>query len=115
MGILPPDQVARIKGIGATKVQRVAIFKEQRGFTIPQLAKWWGWSDDFLRPYFKKKIGEGISAVTRPEVVFGDKPKRRYTSMRIPLHVAQKVYAELFPGNPVWYPPQENVPQENVA
>ena len=125
--ILSPTQIARIRSVGSSVgAPSVPPSKIQRGFRLSELSEWWGWSVDFLRPYFKNL--DGVSRVVRPEntklvhevpvfetvdgkrVRVGTKEKRgkrEYTSLRIPLHVAQEVYAQLHPGAPKWFPPDE--------
>lgn len=62
----------------------------KRHFTVSELARLWRFSDDFVRELFR---GE-------PDVIcVGDDRstgrKRRYVSLRIPLHVVSRVYKRL--------------------
>jgi hypothetical protein len=136
MSILSPAQVARIRSIGSVGSGTSSVpppkSKIQRAFRLSELSRWWGWSQDFLRPYFKDL--DGVSRVILPEnaklvhdvpvfkmvdgkrVQVGTKKKRgkrEYASLRIPLRVAQAVHAQLHPGGAKWFPPED--PGERAA
>jgi hypothetical protein len=51
-----------------------------------ELAKQWGFSDDFIRDLFKNE--PGVLVVNHPETLH----KRGYTALRIPASVAERVY-----------------------
>jgi hypothetical protein len=78
---------------------------------LSELCRRWSWRDDTLRAYF---IDEpGVSKIIRPEVLGNRsvKPKRQYVTLRIPLHVAQKMYARSHPGESTpWMPPEDGPP-----
>lgn len=66
----------------------MALAHEQHYSPI-QLAKRWGWSGDFIRELFEDE--PGVLKVERPETM----NKRRYTSLRIPESVAERVHSRL--------------------
>jgi hypothetical protein len=103
-GILSPSQRQAIKDRYAQPAPAPVVLKAQQGFKLSQLSRWWGWSDDTLRKYFKDV--DGVGKIVHAEVL-GKKSKRQYVSLRIPLHIAQAVYARLHPGSAVWFPPED--------
>jgi hypothetical protein len=58
-------------------------------YTPVQLANDWGFSADFVRDLFKDE--PGVIVIERPERM----KKRGYTSLRIPVQVADRVYKRL--------------------
>ena len=113
MGILSKEQIQKIRAKAPKPESKAATLPqhgEQRAFKLSELSRWWGWSDDTRRRHF---INEpGVGKIIHPER-FGNsaakdedkKPKRQYVSLRIPLPIAQQVYARLFPGSSTWMPP----------
>lgn len=61
----------------------------ERHYSVLELSNLWGFSDRTIRRLFDTE--PGIIKIDRPET----RKKRRYTSMRIPARVAQRVYQRL--------------------
>jgi hypothetical protein len=61
-------------------------------YKVPELAKLWGFSDDFVRDLFQDE--PGVLKIARREEV--RKKKRAYVSLRIPESVAKRVLAQKF-------------------
>jgi hypothetical protein len=66
----------------------------EQHYTPAQLAKRWGFSDDFVRELFRGE--EGVMQIDRPEKMH----KRGYVTLRIPESVAERVYARLVSKRP---------------
>jgi hypothetical protein len=66
----------------------MGVHKEQH-FSVPELAKLWRFSDDFIRELFRNEIG--VLKIVRPEKMH----KRSYTTLSIPESVARKVHERL--------------------
>jgi len=66
----------------------------EQHYSPMQLAKRWGFSDEFVRGLFRGE--EGVILVNRPERMH----KRGYVTMRIPESVAERVYARLVKKRP---------------
>ena len=58
-------------------------------YTVFELSNLWGFSDRTIRRLFYTE--PGVIRIDRPETI----RKRRYTSIRIPARVAQRVYLRL--------------------
>jgi hypothetical protein len=69
--------------------KHIGIHIAEQHYTVRELAKEWGFSDNFIRKLFWSE--PGVLRVTRPETL----KKRRYTSLRIPASVAARVRARL--------------------
>jgi hypothetical protein len=61
----------------------------ERHYTVFELSNLWGFSDRTIRRLFHTE--PGVIKIDRPETT----RKRRYTSIRIPARVAQRVYLRL--------------------
>jgi hypothetical protein len=61
----------------------------ERHYTVLELSSLWGFSDRTIRRLFDTE--PGVIKIDRPETT----RKRRYTSIRIPTRVAQRVYQRL--------------------
>lgn len=61
----------------------------EKHYSVPELAKLWGFAPDTVRPLFINR--PGVLKIARPET----RRKRVYISLRIPASVAAQVYAEL--------------------
>ncbi len=66
----------------------MVLHKEQH-FSVPELAKLWGFSDDTIRDLVREE--SGVLAVSRPET----RNKRAYTTLSIPDSVAKRVHERL--------------------
>jgi hypothetical protein len=76
----------------------------EKHYKVPELAKLWGFSDDFIRSLFENEIG--VLKIVRPEdpdkkrtdcpkTRPNCKGKREYVSLRIPESVAARVHERL--------------------
>jgi len=61
----------------------------EKHYTVLELSSLWGFSDRTIRRLFDTE--PGVIKIDRPET----RRKRRYTSIRIPAAVAQRVYKRL--------------------
>jgi hypothetical protein len=61
----------------------------EQHYSPRQIARMWGWSDDFIRDLFKDEPGVLVSM--RPERMH----KRQYSSLRVPESVLLRVGARL--------------------
>ncbi len=61
----------------------------EKHYTVLELSHLWGFSDRTIRRLFNTE--PGVIRIDRPETT----RKRRYTSIRIPKRVAQRVYQRL--------------------
>ncbi len=66
----------------------MGVYKEQH-FSVSELAKLWGFSDDFIRELFRNEVG--VLKVVRPEKMH----KRRYVTLSIPESIVKKVHERL--------------------
>ncbi len=66
----------------------MGVYKEQH-FSVSELAKLWGFSDDFIRELFRNEVG--VLKVVRPEKMH----KRSYTTLSIPESVVKRVHERL--------------------
>jgi hypothetical protein len=66
----------------------MGVHNEQH-FSVPELAKLWGFSDDVIRELFRNEIG--VLKIVRPEKMH----KRSYTTLSIPESVARRVHERL--------------------
>jgi hypothetical protein len=73
--------------IAKTPLERNGVL--ERHYTVFELSNLWGFSDRTIRRLFDSE--PGVIKIDRPETI----RKRRYTSMRIPAWVAQRVYLRL--------------------
>ncbi len=62
---------------------------DEQHYTVPQLAKRWGLSDDTIRGLFENEVG--VLKIARPERM----NKRRYVTLSVPESVAQRVHERL--------------------
>ena len=78
----------KIRTIGdmATDVPRFAV----RHYTVAEIAALWSLSDDAVRKIFEKESGVLVIGDTRPSL-----RKRRYTTLRIPQDVVERVHRRL--------------------
>jgi hypothetical protein len=67
----------------------VAGVHNEQHFSVPELAKLWGLSDDSIRELFRNELG--VLKLARPEKMH----KRGYTTLSIPESVARKVHERL--------------------
>jgi len=61
----------------------------EKHYSPQELAALWGYKPDFIRDLFRKE--RGVMAVSHPETM----RKRRYTRIKIPESVAQRVHRKL--------------------
>lgn len=75
-----------VTGGETDEVPRFAL----RHYTVAQLAELWSLSDDAVRKIFEKESGVLVIEGTGPSI-----HKRRYTTLRIPQDVAERVHRRL--------------------
>jgi hypothetical protein len=61
-----------------------------RHFSVNEIARLWGLSDDAVRQIFQKEPGVLVIGDQRPSI-----RKRRYTTLRIPEDVVERVHRKL--------------------
>ncbi len=61
----------------------------EKHYTVPEVAKWWGFSDEFIRQIFRDE--PGVLKSDRPETLH----KRGYRTIRIPESVLNRVHQRL--------------------
>jgi len=71
---------------GPAEVPRFAI----RHYTVAEIAALWSLSDDAVRKIFEKEPGVLVIGETHPTL-----RKRRYTTLRIPQDVVERVHRRL--------------------
>ena len=61
-----------------------------RHYSVPEIAELWNLSDDAVRKIFEKESGVLVIGDQRPSI-----RKRRYTTLRIPEDVVERVHRRL--------------------
>ena len=77
------------QSIPLTDAMQTGAISLEHHCSVGELAKRWGWSENTIRRLFRKE--PGVLKIVHPET----RQKRRYTSIRIPERVAQRVHQRL--------------------